>query len=145
MAAYYPLTGFHFTVEWGGQRLGFTEVSGLDDVELEVVSYREGDSQAYHDTKFPGRPKYADITLKRGMLKGDDDFSVWLSTVKMNQIERRDLTINLLDEEHNPVFSWQVSQAWPTKLTGPSLNSTGNDVAVEEISLANEGVKRVAV
>ena len=144
MAQSYPITTFHFQVEWGGERIGFTEVSGLDDAELEVITYREGDSQAYHDTKFPGRPKFGDISLKRGMLSGDDDFAVWLSTVKMNQIDRRDLTISLLNEDHAPIFTWQISNAWPSKVTGPSLNSTSNDVAVEEITLANEGVKRVA-
>ncbi len=139
MASNYPVTAFHFQVEWGGTRIGFTEVSGLT-VEVQSIDYRDGSSPEYQVTKMPGIPQYSTITLKRGMFVGDNEFFQWLNTVKLNQIERRDLTISLLNEEHAPVTVWKVKNAWPSKVEGPSLNSTGNEVAVETIELTHEGL-----
>ena len=139
MAANYPVSGFHFQVEWGGTRIGFTEVSGLT-VELQTIDYREGSSLEYQVTKMSGIPQYSNITLKRGIFRADNEFFQWLNSVKMNNIDRRELTISLLDEEHNPVMVWKVKDAWPCKVEGPSLNSTGNEVAVESIDLCHEGL-----
>ncbi|MDZ4784709.1 MAG: phage tail protein, partial [bacterium] len=78
------------------------------------------------------------ITLKRGVMKGDNGFAQWLTTVQLNQIERRDLTISLLNETHEPVMVWKISSAWPSKVQGPGLKSTGNEVAIESIELTHE-------
>ena len=76
----YPLPKFHFQVEWGGTKIGFTEVSGLD-VETEVIEYREGSSKEYNKTKQPGLTKYSNITLKRGTFLGDNEFfELWKQT-----------------------------------------------------------------
>lgn len=139
MAVAYPLSAFHFQVEWGGTRIGFTEVTGLS-VELQTIDYREGNSLEYQVTKMPGIPQYSNITLKRGVFRKDNEFFQWLNTVKMNNIDRREITISLLDEEHNPVMVWKVKDAWACKVEGPSLNSTGNEVAVESIELCHEGL-----
>lgn len=139
MAVAYPLSVFHFQVEWGGIRIGFTEVSGLT-IELQAIDYREGSSLEYHVTKMPGIPQFSNIVLKRGVFRADNEFFQWLNTVKMNKIERRDLTISLLNEEHEPVMVWKVKEAWPCKVEGPTLNSTGNEVAIETIELCHEGL-----
>jgi phage tail-like protein len=137
--ATYPIPVFHFQVEWGGSRIGFTEVSGLT-IEVQPIEYREGVSPEYHTTKMPGIPKYSNITLKRGIYSGDNEFFQWLNTVKLNTIERRDLTISLLNEEHAPVAVWKIRNAWPCKVEGPTMNSTGNEVAMESVELAHEGL-----
>ena len=87
----------------------------------------------------PGIQKFNNITLKRGIFGGDNDFFKWLNTVKLNTIERRDITIKLLNEEHNPVMIWKVKQAFPVKLEGPGLKASGNEVAIESVELAHEG------
>ena len=138
--AEYPLLKFHYQVEWGGSRIGFTEVSGLD-VEIEEVLYREGSSPEYHDLKMPGRIKYSDITCKRGVFTGDNEFFAWMKTQRLNQIERRDITISLLNEEHEPVMVWKVKNAWPAKLTSTDLKSDDNGVAIETLVIKNEGVE----
>ena len=61
--ANYPLPKFHFQVEWGGSKLGFTEVSGLA-VETDVIEYRDGLSPEYVKTKMPGMQKYGNITIE---------------------------------------------------------------------------------
>jgi phage tail-like protein len=139
MAATYPVSVFHYQVEWGGSRIGFTEVSGLT-VELQSIDYREGSSPEYQVTKMPGIPQYSNITLKRGVSKADNEFFQWLNTVKLNNIERRDIIISLLNEDHAPVMVWKVKEAWPCKVEGPSLNSTSNEVAIETVELCHEGL-----
>ena len=137
--ATYPLVKFHFQVDWGGTKIGFTEVSGLD-VETEVVEYREGASREYSKVKMPGMQKYSNITLKRGTFKSDNEYFKWWNTVKLNTIERRDVTIALLNEEHEPVVIWKVKNAWPSKIQSTDLKADGNEVAIESMELVHEGL-----
>lgn len=135
----YPLPVFHFIVNWGGTQVGFSEVSGLN-IESQVIEYRDGASPEYSSRKMPGLKKFANITLKRGIMKSDNEFFLWLNTTKLNTVERRDLTISLLNEEHAPVMTWKVNNAFPVKVEGPGLKATGNEVAIESIELAHEGL-----
>lgn len=137
--ANYPLPKFHFQVEWGGANIGFSEVSGLD-VETEVIEYRDGVSPEYVKTKMPGMQKFSNITLKRGTFKGDNQFFDWWNTVALNTIERRDVTISLLNERHEPVVVWKIKNAWPVKVQSTDLKADGNEVAIETIELAHEGL-----
>jgi phage tail-like protein len=137
--AEYPLPKFHFQVEWGGANLGFTEVSGLD-VETEVIEYRDGASPEYIKTKMPGMQKFTNISLKRGTFQGDNDFYDWWNTVALNTIERRDVTISLLNENHEPVVVWKVKNAWPAKVQSTDLKADGNEVAIETVELCHEGL-----
>jgi phage tail-like protein len=89
----------------------------------------------------PGLRKFSNITLKRGIVKADNDFFKWLSTVKLNTVERRDLVISLLNEEHQPVMVWKVHNAFPVKVEGPGLKASGNEVAIESIEIAHEGLE----
>ena len=135
----YPLSNFHFTVEWGGTKISFTEVSGLD-IYFEPILYRQGASPEYSETKMPGIVKYSNITLKRGLTAGDNEFYQWMNTKLLNSIERRDITIKLLNENHEPAFTWRVKNAFPIKYSGPVLNAMGNEVAMETLELAHEGL-----
>ncbi|HEY6505766.1 MAG TPA: phage tail protein [Chitinophagaceae bacterium] len=139
--ANYPMPKFHFSVEWApGTRIGFTEVTGLT-MESDVIEYREGSSPLFHKIKQPGLQKLANITLKRGMFKSDIEFNDWMDTISMNTVERRDVTIKLLNENHEPVITWQVLNAWPTKVQSSDLKADGNEVAIETMELAHEGIK----
>jgi len=137
--ATYPLPKFHFQVQWGGTRIGFTEVTGLDR-SLEVIEYRDGASPEFHKTKQPGLEKYSNITLKRGTFAGDNEFYEWLNTVQMNKIERRDITISLLNENHEPVMVWKVKNSFPVKVQSSDLKGDGNEVAIETLEIAHEGL-----
>ena len=137
--ATYPLVKFHFQVEWGGTRIGFTEVSGLD-VETEPVEYREGSSPEYSKIKMPGMQKYSNITLKRGTFRSDNEFYQWWNTVNLNTIERRDIIISLMNEEHEPVVTWKIKNAWPTKIQSTDLKADGNEVAIESMEIVHEGL-----
>ncbi len=136
----YPMLKFHFQVEWGGASLAFTEVSGLD-VETEPVEYRDGLSPEFHKIKMPGMQKFSNITLKRGTFRGDNDYRAWYNTIALNTVERRDLTISLLNEAHEPVVVWKIKNAWPIKVQSTDLKADGNEVAIETIELAHEGLE----
>ena len=140
MPEQYPLPVFHFRVEWGGTRIGFSEVSGLTQ-ENQAIEYRDGRFLEYSSIKMPGLRKFNNVTLKRGIVKADNDFFRWLSSIKLNQVERRDVTISLLNEEHNPVMVWKILRAFPVKVEGPGLKASGNEVAIESIELAHEGLE----
>ncbi|RPI19313.1 MAG: phage tail protein [Ignavibacteriae bacterium] len=135
----YPLSKFHFQVEWGGSRIGFTEVTGLD-ITTEVIEYRDGVSPEYSKIKMPGQRKFSNITLKRGTFQSDNQFYQWFNTVNLNTIERRDIIISLLNENHEPVIVWKIKNAWPTKITPTDLKADGNEVAIETLELAHEGI-----
>ena len=136
----YPLPVFHFTVQWAGNRIGFSEVSGLTQ-ENQAIEYRDGSFPEYSSIKMPGLRKFSNVTLKRGIVKADNDFFKWLSTVKLNQVERRDVVISLLNENHEPVMTWKVQNAFPVKVEGPGLKASGNEVAIESIEIAHEGLE----
>lgn len=140
MPGAYPLPVFHFSVQWGGNRLGFSEVSGLTQ-ENQVIEYRDGSFPEYSSIKMPGLRKFSNITLKRGVVKSDNDFYKWLTTIKLNTVERRDLTISLLNESHEPVMVWKIHNAFPVKVEGPALKAAANEVAIESIEIAHEGLE----
>lgn len=137
--ANYPLSKFHFQVDWNGTNIGFTEVSGMD-ISNDVIEYRDGSSPEYSKIKMPGQRKFSNISLKRGMFKSDNEFYTWFNTINMNTVERRDITISLLDETMAPVVVWKVKNAWPTKITPTDLKADGNDVAIESLEIAHEGI-----
>ena len=135
----YPLPKFHFQVQWGGTKIGFTEVTGLE-VTTEKIEYRDGASKEYHKIRMPGMQTFGDLTLKRGVFAADNEFYAWWNTVALNTVERRDITISLLNESHDPVVVWKVKKAWPTKVTSTDLNASGNETAIETLVLTHEGL-----
>ena len=134
----YPLPAFHFSVSLGGDDLGFSEVSGLT-MEVQEITYRDGLSPSYVSKKMSGLPKFTNITLKRGVISKDKEFYTWINATALNKPDRRSITVSLLNEEHSPVVTWKVTNAWPVKVEGPSLKADGNEVAFESIELAHEG------
>ncbi|MEL7531493.1 MAG: phage tail protein [Bacteroidota bacterium] len=143
----YPLPKFHFQVEWGdGFRIGFTEVSGLD-FETEVIEYREGTSLKYNKSKQPGLTKYSNVTFKRGTFEGDFDMYLeWRKTYFFQEGNstgsqyRRTVTIKLLNEEHSPVITWILENAWPSKIQSTDLKADANEIAIETMEVVHEGL-----
>jgi phage tail-like protein len=137
--ATYPLPKFHFQVQWGGERIGFTEVTGLDK-QIEPIEYRDGASFEFSKIKMPGMQKFSNITLKRGSIAGDNAFFDWVNTINLTVVERRDIIISLLNEAHRPVMTWKAKNAFPVKVQASDLKSDGNEVAIETIEIAHEGL-----
>lgn len=138
----WPLPKFYFAVDITdvGDGLPFQEVSGLD-TEAQPIEYRAGNSKSWSPVKMPGLHKTGNVTLKKGIFAKDNKFWKWYEQIKLNTIKRATVTIKLLDEGGNPTMVWTLANAWPTKITGTDLKSEGNEVAVESIELAHEGLK----
>jgi phage tail-like protein len=117
----------------------FQEVSGLD-VSTTPIEYRVGNSKVFAPVKMPGLLKYGDVTMKKGVFKGDNDIWKWFQQVKMNVIKRVPVTISLLDEAQKPTMVWKLVNAWPSKLTSTDLKATGNEVAIDTIVVTHEGL-----
>lgn len=137
----WPLPKFYFSVDLGSQdsTTSFQEVSGLD-IEAQPIEYRHGDSPEFSTIKMPGLKKSGNVTLKKGIFVDDNNFWTWFDAIKMNTIARETVVIKLLDEEGNPTMTWTLANAWPTKITGTDLKSDSNEVAVETLELAHEGI-----
>ena len=135
----WPLPKFHFQVKWDSNVMSFQEVSGLND-EAQVIEYRHGDSPSFSAIKMPGIRKFGNITMKKGVFKSDNKFWDWYNQIKMNTIKRIPITISLLDEAGAPTMVWTLANAFPSKITGTDLKSTGNEVAVESIEIVHEGL-----
>lgn len=137
----WPLPKFYFEVDITdvGTKLPFQEVSGLD-IETQVIEYRAGNSPTFSTIKMPGIVKSGNVTLKKGIFAKDNKFFDWQKNIKMNTIKRATVTIKLLDESGSPTMTWTLANAWPTKITGTDLKADGNEVAVESIEIAHEGL-----
>lgn len=126
----YPLPGFRFIVSVGKDRMAFNSVSGLD-LSFETIEYKDGTGGHY---QMPGQRQALDITLKRGIVLKQSQLFDWISSVSLNQIEKKDISISMTNAAGTDLYiTWNVVNAFPTKLTGPSLDANGNDVALEEI------------
>ncbi len=145
MAQEYPIPRFHFQVDWGGAKISFTEVTGLV-MEREKIEYRHSDSKDFNKIAMPGMVKNANITLKRGKFEKDFDFNTWLEDIANDRVNgRRDVVIRLLNEKHTPVAAWSAARCFPVKVTAPDLKSDANEIAVESIEIAHEGLKLMKV
>jgi phage tail-like protein len=135
----WPIPQFRFEVKWDDAVMVFQEVSGLD-MEAQPIEYRHGNSPTFSVIKMPGIKKYSDVTMKKGIFKSDNKFWDWFNEIKMNTIKRKSVTISLLDEAGVPCMVWTLRNAWPTKISGTDLKAEGNEVAVETIVIAHEGL-----
>ena len=140
-----PLTSFHFGLEVQGAVTGyFTECSGLgsenDIIEQKVVNEKGVEIVM----KIPGRLKWGDVTLKRGITQ---DMAIWdwrkqVEDGKVNDA-RKSGSIIMFDQELKEVARWTFNNAWPSKVSGPSLKSDSNEIGIEELTLAHEYITRV--
>jgi len=135
----WPLPKFYFLVKIAGAEVAFQEVSGLD-IESDVIEYRAGNSKVFSAVKMPGMIKSGNVTCKKGIFQKDSVFWDWFNQIKMNTISRQTVTISLLDQDGAPTMVWQLANAFPTKIAGTDLKADGNEVAVESIEFAHEGV-----
>lgn len=146
MADQDPLVSSWFGVEFQGEVVGaFRECSGLGS-ENEVVEYKaSGPKGEYIIKKVPGRLKWNNITLKRGITDAMDMWK-WRKLVEQGKIEdaRKNGTITMYNQQGDAVAKWNFINAWPSKLSGPSANASNNEVAIEELELTHEGYERVS-
>jgi phage tail-like protein len=141
MAIVDPYGNYNFLVEIDGiTRAAFHEVNGFDST-VDVIEHREGGENTT-PRKLPGQTKHGNIVLKWGMTD-DRELYQWHRDVVTGTVLRRNGSIVLLDRRGQEVARWNFFNAWPAKYDAPDFNAEGNDVAIETMELAHEGVVRV--
>jgi len=139
-----PVVGFQFSLDVNGILTGyFTEVSGIGS-ENAVATHKVVTPDAKEVTiQMPGRVEWGEITLKRGLT---DSFELWDWREKvingLMKDARQAVTITMYDRDYSSVVTWELTNAWPSKLSGPSIAADSNDFAIEELTIVHEGLTR---
>lgn len=134
-----PYSNYNFIVEIDGiAAAAFEECSGLA-ASVDVIEYREGGDKQSVARKIPGRARFTNVTLKRGITTNRDLWQ-WFKDILNGVVDRRNVAVVLLDSQQQPVVRWNLTNAWPAKWEGPPLKGKGTDVAIETLELAHEGL-----
>lgn len=136
-----PAVGFHFSVSIDNdntQDATFKEVSGINQ-EMSIGTIEEGgESRFVH--RVPGRTKYPDLVLKRGLIVGTSPLAEWCkSTIESGlaqRIEPKLLQVQLLDADNNPLVKWSFTNAYPTKWEVNTFDATKSEIVIETITFA---------
>ncbi len=141
MARKDPYRNCNFLVEIDGiTQAGFSDCSGLGSSN-DPIEYREGGDNTTM-RKLPGMTKYTNISLKRGLTDSHELYD-WYRLVVTGKTERRNGSIVVLDADGiTEVVRWNFFNAWPAKLEGPTFSAKGNEVAIETLEIAHEGLER---
>ena len=148
MARHDPLRNFRFRLEIDGlSDAAFSEVT-IGAISVDAIEYRDGNDPPLV-RKLPGLARFSNVTLKRGIIcsgSGALDLYAWLSSVIAGDMTsaRRRVVIVVLDEAGKDCARFLVSNAWPVKYVPSDLEGRGNEVLVEQLELANEGIERVS-
>lgn len=144
----YPLTGFHFVVVFElfpqlPNDVKFQEVSGLN-VEVNLDTYNEGGENRFVH-RLPGRSKYSDLVLKRGMTLVSGITAWVVDAIENFNFQPTNLIVSLLDENHLPVSSWYVVNAIPIKAEMSSFNAEEGKIVIESLTLRYEYFKTLSL
>ncbi len=138
MPDYYPPVSFHYIVSFNG--IGdktidtqFQSVSGLS-AEMETEAVKEGGENRFTH-QLPVRASYTDLVLKRGLAKDSDLIGWFRDTLENMIIQPVTIDISLLNEEHEPLVSWNIVHAWPKKWSLSDLDAEQNAIAIETLEL----------
>ena len=139
-----PLIGFHYAIEVQGVVTGyFTECSGIGS-EHEIIEHKIVDEKGRElIQKIPGRLKWENVTFKRGITENMDIWD-WRETVVQGQVDdaRRNGSIVMFNQSLEEVARWNFENAWPLKVSGPSMKADSNEFGIEELVLTHEGLYR---
>jgi len=137
-----PLQSFTFLVDANGLEGYFTSIDGLgSENEVAVGKYVVKGKEV--QAKSPGRLTWGDVTLKRG-ITDDLGFWDWRQMVVDGNVSsaRKNCSITMLSRDGKPVVTWNLVNAWPSKVSALSISSDSNDFTIEELTLTHEGINR---
>ena len=144
MAERDPLVGFHYAIEVQGVVTGyFTECAGIGS-EHQVIEHKIVDEKGRESIqKIPGRLKWQDVTLKRGITDNMDIWD-WREDVVQGKVDdaRRNGSIVMFNQSLEEVARWNFENAWPVKVSGPSMKADSNEFGIEELTITHEGLYR---
>jgi phage tail-like protein len=133
----WPTAKFSFLIKWGDAELIFQEVTGFSG-ETQNIEYRGSKSKDFSPVKMPSLQKFSNVTLKRGVFKGNK--ALWYKYNKLNTANKSGITISLLNESNTVAMTWTLTNALPVKIMATDLKSDANEVAIEIMELSHEGI-----
>ena len=135
-----PLRNFAFKVEIDGLTVGgFTDCTGFG-ASTDPIEYREG-GENKTVRKLPGLTKYNNIVLKFGLSDSRVLYD-WYRDVTTGKVQRKNGSIIVYDVDGQEKVRWNFFRGWPTKWDGADFTAKGNDVAIETLEIAHEGIER---
>ena len=140
----YPLPAYNYKVSFDGTNISFSQVSGLA-MTFETSTYKESpieDIRGPVTMRMPGQHADVTLTLQKGIVRGQSVSSLftWINSIKTNIVQKKDVRIELLDEEGVAVIRWTVRNAFPTSLEAPTFDASTNDVAIESLQLMADSI-----
>jgi phage tail-like protein len=137
-----PVPVFRFNVEIEGIIKGWFEDCGGLSVERTVKTYEEGGVNDYVH-QLPGRVKYSNVTLKRG-IASNELWGWFREGLYDGKVKRKNVTIILYNGERTKAKRWNLTDAYPVKWTGPDLKTDSNQIAVETLEIVHHGMEMTA-
>jgi len=141
----YPIPSYNYSVEIGDQTVAFSQVSGLS-MSFETTTYKESPVESGKPgpvtMKMPAQSSDISLTLQKGIVRGKSIpvLYQWINSVQINQIDKKDISIRLMDETGAPVIVWKVINAFPTSLEAPTFDANSNDAAIESLQLTADRI-----
>ena len=141
----YPLPSYNYFVEINGEAIAFSQVSGLS-MKVETTTYKqspvEGGKPGPVVMRMPAQSSDVTITLQKGIVKGKSVPALynWINSTQINQVEKKDVIIRLMDETGSAILSWIIKDAFPTGLDAPTFDANSNDAAIESLQLMADRV-----
>lgn len=132
IAVNYTTPTYRFRVRVGTEEMAFNAFSGLL-LSYETIEYKDGLGGRF---LMPGQGDVINISLKKGVIRGQGQFYEWINSIHLNQKEKKDISISLTNEAGTGLlFTWNVVNAFPIKLTAPDFNASSNEIAIEQLDL----------
>jgi phage tail-like protein len=141
----YPLPVYNFQVDLGSDSVAFKSASGLS-MGFDTVTYRESQTASGkvgpNTFRMPGMKQAVNVTLSKGYVRSTSIKYLydWISSTQLNVVQKQDITVRLCDQDGNPVVTWTLQNAFPTKLSAPDFNADTNEVAIETLELIGDGL-----
>ena len=137
----WPIPKFYFSVKFESieQPVAFMEVSGLDEAS-QIIQYRASNNSNFSAVDIPGVVKSGNVSIKKGIFKRNDQIWVWYNSMIKNTLKKETVIITLKDDQGNPVMTWTLANAYPTKISIPDQDNTNHNVQVETIELQHQGI-----
>jgi phage tail-like protein len=134
----FPLPNYRFSIDIDDMgELNCSEISGLD-TKIDPITYKDGMGIYY----MPGQPAIKDVTFKRGILKAESDFFLWIDSTDYNIVLKKNINVKLIGKqlENDIHLTWAIANAFPIAVLGPSLTAGSNDVCVESMTVRADSI-----
>ncbi|OJJ20896.1 phage tail protein [marine bacterium AO1-C] len=140
----YPLPSYNYRVLIDGTSIAFSQVSGLN-MTFETTTYKEspvdGGAPGPVTMRMPAQHSDVTVTMQKGIVRGKSaPLYDWINGTQLNMVEKKDVSIELCDENGAAVFVWKVINAFPTGLEAPTFDASSNDASIQSLTLMADRV-----